>query len=235
MPFLRRESFASGRHAVRNDELPEMRDTDGTGIGRILEQSVIENHRAYQKRIDFYRSFGYDLEKERDFILDKSLPLFGDILEIGTGKGHFALALAMRGLHFTSIDVSAEAQQTALLNLQFSGLEKQVVFSIENAEHTSFPDRSFDCIFCVNVFHLLGDPAVALEEIVRLLRPAGKAVISDLTDKGVAIINACHTREGKNHDHLKHCLDAANDYFAAQAFSVKEFSSEAQRTIIASR
>ena len=71
-----------------------------------MEKEVLENHKRYLERVKLYRSFGYDLEKERDFILDKSLPISGEILEIGTGKGHFALVLAKRGFRFTSIDIS---------------------------------------------------------------------------------------------------------------------------------
>ena len=84
-----------------------------------MEKEVLENHKKYLDRVNFYRSFGYDLEKERDFILDQSLPISGDILEIGTGKGHFALALAKRGFSFTSIDISEEEQGIAKLNIQY--------------------------------------------------------------------------------------------------------------------
>jgi len=77
-----------------------------------LDKEALANHKIYTERVNFYRSFGYDLEKERDFILDKSLPISGEILEIGTGKGHFALALAKRGYNFTSIDISAQEQKS---------------------------------------------------------------------------------------------------------------------------
>ena len=89
-----------------------------------MEKEILENHKKYLDRVSFYRSFGYDLEKERDFILDKSLPIAGKILEIGTGKGHFALALAKRGFNFTSIDMSEEEQKIAKLNTQYYDLEK---------------------------------------------------------------------------------------------------------------
>ena len=49
----------------------------------------------------------------RKFIFDKSQPIFGDILEVGTGKGHFALILAQEGCYFTSVDISEEEQKFA--------------------------------------------------------------------------------------------------------------------------
>jgi 2-polyprenyl-3-methyl-5-hydroxy-6-metoxy-1,4-benzoquinol methylase len=194
---------------------------------------VLENHERYLERINFYRSFGYDLEKERDFILDKSLPISGKILEIGTGKGYFALALAKRGFNFTSIDVSEEEQKIARLNVQYYGLEKQVAFRIEDAQNLSFSNQSFDVIFSINVLHHLEKPMAVLKEMARLLRPAGKIVLSDFNAKGLEIINACQTREGRVHDCFKHDLGVAKDYFVNKGFDINEFQSEAQRVIVA--
>lgn len=198
-----------------------------------MNKKVLENHKRYLERVKFYRSFGYDLEEERDFILDKSLPISGEILEIGTGKGHFALALAKRGFNFISIDISAEEQKIAKLNIRYFGFEKRVIFKIENAEQLSFPNRSFDTIFSINVFHHLERPLAVLDEMIRLLQAKGKIVLSDFTSKGLEIINACHNAEGKKHDYFKHRLDEAKDYFIHKEFNVKEFQSEVQRIIVA--
>jgi ubiquinone/menaquinone biosynthesis C-methylase UbiE len=198
-----------------------------------LDKEVLENHTRYIERVRFYQSNGYDLEKERDFILDKSLPISGEILEIGTGKGHFALALAKRGYGFTSIDISNQEQEIAMLNLRYFGLEKQVAFRIEDAERLSFPGQSFHTIFSINVFHHLTRPLAVLDEISRLLYPSGKAVLSDFSDKGLEIINACHTHEGRTHDYAKHRLDEARDYFVNKGFSINEFQSKVQRTVVA--
>ena len=200
--------------------------------GGNLEKAVLENHKRYLERVNFYRSFGYDLEKERDFVLDISLPFSGEVLEIGTGKGHFALALAKRGFSFVSIDISEKEQGIAKLNMQYFGLEKQAVFRIENAQNLSFPGQSLDTIFSVNVFHHLEKPFAVLDEIVRLLRPAGKIVLSDFSEKGLEIINMCHTHEGRKHDYFEHRLDEAKDYFVNKGLAIKEFQSEVQRVII---
>lgn len=199
-----------------------------------MKKEVLQNHKRYLERVNFYRSFGYDLEKERDFILNKSLPISGKILEIGTGKGHFTLSLAKRGFSFVSIDISEEEQEIARLNLQYFALEKQAVLKIEDAGNLSFPAQSFDTIFSVNVFHHLKKPLAVLDEIIRLLRPGGKMSLSDFSAKGLEIINMCHMHEGRKHDYFKHRLDEARDYFVNKGFAVKEFQSEVQRVIIAS-
>jgi len=199
----------------------------------MTDKEILENHKKYLDRIRFYRTFGYDMEKEREFILNKSVPISGDILEIGTGKGHFALALAKQGFKFTTIDISEEEQYIAKLNTQYYHLEKQISFKIEDAQDLSFPDRSFDVIFSINVFHHLEKPQIVLNEIVRLLRPGGKIVLSDFNAKGLEIINACHEHEGRVHDYFKHDLSETKDYFAIRRLKVCEFQSEVQRVIIA--
>ncbi|MFA4992519.1 MAG: class I SAM-dependent methyltransferase [Candidatus Omnitrophota bacterium] len=200
-----------------------------------MEKEILENHRRYLERVNFYRSNGYDLEKERDFILDKSLPISGEILEIGTGKGHFALALARRSYSFISIDISKQEQEIAMLNLRYLGLEKQVVLKIEDATRLSFSDQSFNIIFSINVFHHLKNPQMALNEMIRLLKPSGKIVLSDFSAKGLEIINACHAFEGRTHDYFKHRLNEAKDYFITKGFNVKECQSEVQKVLIAER
>jgi len=197
-----------------------------------LEKEVFENHKKYLERVTFYRSYGYDLEKERDFILDKSLPISGEILEIATGKGHFALTLAKRGYSFISIDISKQEQEIAMLNLRYFGLEKQVVLKIEDARSLSFPDQSFNTIFSINVFHHLEKPMMVLDELIRLLRHNGKVVLSDFSDKGLEAINACHAFEGRRHDYFKHHLNEAKEYFITKGFNIKEYQSEVQKILI---
>ena len=198
-----------------------------------MEKNISENHIKYLERVSFYQSFGYDIEKEKCFILDKSLPICGNILEIGTGKGYFAIALAKRGFSFSSIDISKEEQRIAKLNIQYYGFEEQVILKTEDAERLSFPNQSFDTIFSINVFHHLENPLAVLDEMVRLLQLAGKAVLSDFSTEGLEIINMCHTQEGRKHDYFKHRLDEAKDYFVNKGLAIKEFQSEVQRVIIA--
>ena len=199
----------------------------------MTEKEVLENHKKYLERLRFYRSFDYDLEKERDFIFGKSLPISGKILEIGTGKGHFALALAKKGYNFTTVDISEEEQNIARLNLQYYGLEKQANFIIEDAQDLSFPDRSFNVIYSINVFHHLEKPQAVLNEITRLLMSEGKIVLGDFNTKGLEIINACHAHEGRVHDYFKHDLAEAKKHFIYSGLEVDEFQSETQRVIIA--
>ena len=44
-----------------------------------MEEKLLENHKRYLERIEFYKSFGYDIEKERRFIFEKAGPISGNI------------------------------------------------------------------------------------------------------------------------------------------------------------
>jgi 2-polyprenyl-3-methyl-5-hydroxy-6-metoxy-1,4-benzoquinol methylase len=75
-----------------------------------MGNELIENHQRYLERVALYQQYGYDIDKERSFIIEKSRSLSGNILEAGTGKGYFSLVLAREGFNFTSFDISAEEQ-----------------------------------------------------------------------------------------------------------------------------
>ena len=69
-----------------------------------MEREAIENHQRYLERKRLYQAYGFDIDKERKFAFNKSKPLYGDILEVGSGKGHFALTLAKEGYKFIRIN-----------------------------------------------------------------------------------------------------------------------------------
>jgi 2-polyprenyl-3-methyl-5-hydroxy-6-metoxy-1,4-benzoquinol methylase len=200
-----------------------------------LEDELLENHKRYLERNALYRSFGYDVDKERAFILEKAQPLYGAILEAGTGKGHFALALAKAGHSFVSFDISPEEQRFAKLNLAYFSFEKSADFRIENGERTSFSDGSFDTVFSVNVLHHLYNPTLVLDELIRLISPEGKLILADFTEEGFKTMDKIHGLEGKSHEAGKMTLSEARAYLVKKGFSVRTAESVYQRVLVASR
>ncbi|MBU2035518.1 MAG: class I SAM-dependent methyltransferase [Candidatus Omnitrophica bacterium] len=75
-----------------------------------MDNDVLENHKSYLARKELFNSFGFDIDRERELILVQTGPLFGKILEAGTGKGHFAITLAKAGYKFTTFDISTQEQ-----------------------------------------------------------------------------------------------------------------------------
>ena len=198
-----------------------------------MDEKILENHKRYSQRITFYKSLGYDVQKERSFILEKSFPLYGNILEVGTGKGYFTVQLAKEGFKFTSIDISEQEQEFAKLNIKYFGFDKLVDFRIEDAQHLKFDDSSFDVIFAINTLHHLKNPTKVIDELIRIVSFEGKIILSDFNQKGLEIIGRIHTSEGRRHEAGKTTLSEVGNYLEAKGFIVKKFNTAFQDVLIA--
>ena len=194
---------------------------------------IIENHHKYQQRLAFFKTFGYDIEREREIIFEQAQPVSGSILEDGTGKGHFAIALAQKGHHLTSVDVSEEEQKYARMNAQYFDLQGHIDFQVSDAGNLKFEDRSFDVIFAVNVFHHLESPDNVVDEMIRVCKDSGKIIISDFNKKGMELIAEIHRSEGREHPWGKAVLQQIGKYLEKRNFSVQRHETVFQETIAA--
>jgi len=198
-----------------------------------LQEELLENHKRYLERINVYKTFGYNIEEERKLILDKAQPLYGDILEVGTGKGYFTVALAREGYKFISVDISEEEQRLAKFNIKYFELEEFVDFKIENAEHLTFKDKSFEIIFSVNTLHHLANPFKVIDELARIVTFEGKIILSEFTEESLEIIDEVHASEGKIHPAGKSSLEDVENYLAQKKFKTERDRSRFQEVLIA--
>lgn len=198
-----------------------------------MESLSEQVHQDYLQKIEFYCSFGYDIEAERSFILDKAEPLSGDILEVGTGKGSFTVILAKRGYNFVSVDASYDQQKIGYLNLKHLDLDNQVIFKIENAENLSFKDKSFNTVISVNMIHHLDDPLKILGEFTRVLKDKGKIVLADFTKEGLEVINKIHLQRGSRHRTDKVDFSGLEKYFSQKGFKLGRHRDKFQKILLA--
>ncbi len=106
------------------------------------------------------------------------VPLAGaDALDLGTGPGPVALALAERGARVTGIDVSANQVSAAKNQARSRGLAGREAFSVGRAEATGLPASSFDLVTAGQCW-VWFDHDQALAEAERLLRPGGHLVVA---------------------------------------------------------
>lgn len=199
-----------------------------------MEKIVIENHERYRERINLYKKFGYDIEEERRFIIEKARPFNGKILEVGTGKGYLTIALAKAGYDFTSIDISEEEQKFARLNIKYFGLDKRVDFKIADAEHSSFKNKTFGVIFSVNLLHHLLNSFKVMEELIRIVSFDGKIVLSDFSKEGLRVVDKIHETEGRKHEVSQVDLNDMANYLLDKSFKIERHRTEFQETLIAS-
>jgi len=107
------------------------------------------------------------------------------LLELGAGTGWLLECLAGRSppLRVVGLDVAEGMIEVARQRFQESGPQApQLVLG--DAARLPFRDASFDCLVCTYTLEVLPDEAVPriLDELRRVLRPAGRLVIADLTD-----------------------------------------------------
>ncbi|MGV8058764.1 MAG: class I SAM-dependent methyltransferase [Smithellaceae bacterium] len=200
-----------------------------------MENEIIENHQRYSERVALYQKYGYDIEEERSFVIEKACPFSGNILEAGTGKGYFSVVLARLGFHFTSFDISAEEQQYARLNLAYHGLASSVRFDVADLECLPYPDASFDVIFAVNIIHHLSSVRSACDELVRILSPMGKIVLSDFNTRGFALVDKVHVLEGRQHEVGAGTMIETKDILTEYGLTVDEHQGANQDVLVACR
>jgi ubiquinone/menaquinone biosynthesis C-methylase UbiE len=95
------------------------------------------------------------------------------ILDVGTGTGRAAIALARQGAIVTGVDASAEMLAVAERRARDAGAAVTLVRG--DAHRLEFPDRSFDAVVCLRVVMHTPDWRASLGELCRV--SAGRLVL----------------------------------------------------------
>jgi ubiquinone/menaquinone biosynthesis C-methylase UbiE len=101
------------------------------------------------------------------------------VLEVAPGPGYLSIELAKTGrASVTGLDISKSFVEIARKNAEREGVS--VEFQLGNACAMPMPSGFFDLVVCRAAFKNFSEPAKALAEMHRVLKPGGKAVIIDL-------------------------------------------------------
>jgi ubiquinone/menaquinone biosynthesis C-methylase UbiE len=121
-----------------------------------------------------------------------------DVLEVAPGPGYFAIELARLGnFKITGLDISRTFREIAIENALRAGVK--IDFRLGNASAMPFADESFDFVYCSAAFKNFSQPVEALNEMDRVLRPGGQALIEDLRrDISMDEVNAYIEQSGRN-------------------------------------
>lgn len=104
------------------------------------------------------------------------------LLDVGCGVGMPAIRVAQKtDAQVTAITVSKWQIQEATRRVNGAGLRGQVRFERVDAGSMPFPDDVFDAVLAFDSFPNSPDKAEWLREMVRVLRPAGRCVVTELT------------------------------------------------------
>lgn len=126
-----------------------------------------------------------------------------DALDIATGGGHTALALAPYVRHVVASDLTPAMLQAAEAFIRGEKGAENVSFEIAEAERLPFADASFDIVSCRIAPHHFEDVRAFCAEVARVLRPGGRFVLIDSLapedDELDAFINEVEWRRDTTH------------------------------------
>jgi ubiquinone/menaquinone biosynthesis C-methylase UbiE len=97
------------------------------------------------------------------------------VLEIGCGLGTDGAQFAKAGADYTGIDLTDAAVELSRRRFELSDLKG--TFRTADAEKLDFPDNSFDLVYSHGVLHHTPDIERAIDEVHRVLKPGGRAVV----------------------------------------------------------
>jgi ubiquinone/menaquinone biosynthesis C-methylase UbiE/DNA-binding transcriptional ArsR family regulator len=202
-----RLAAASGLAAVLADLMPENDPALGLDLERLeaVKQSWAVKAAAYFHRhaVDWDRVRALHVDQAR---VDAALKrLFRrapvrDLLDIGTGTGHVLQVLGEEVEAAIGIDRSRDMLIVARANIHRAGLRHCQVRQAEMM-HLPFAGASADAVTFHMVLHYAEDPAGAVAEAARVLRPGGRLIVVDF---------APHTREELREAHAHRWLGFAD-------------------------
>jgi len=170
----------------------------------------------------------YTTIREHDAELDllvrqvsELLPAGSRILEVAPGPGYLAIELARLGTYqVVGLDISASFIQIARAKAKQAGVA--VEFQHGDAAHMPFGADSFDFIICRAAFKNFSEPVHAIQEMYRVLKLGGTALIIDLRgdaspedirtavrSMGLSAINRLITQAAFKHFLLKNAYTGA--------------------------
>jgi arsenite methyltransferase len=112
------------------------------------------------------------------------------VLDVGTGRGLLMIGAAQKlttgkavGIDvWSKTDLSGNSQEKTQRNVGIEGVSARVEVRNDDATALTFPDASFDVVLsnlCIHNIPTRAGRDRACREIVRVLKPGGRAVISD--------------------------------------------------------
>ncbi|HZF75939.1 MAG TPA: metalloregulator ArsR/SmtB family transcription factor [Acetobacteraceae bacterium] len=107
-------------------------------------------------------------------------PHLGALLDIGAGTGRLLELVAPRCDRAVGVDASRDMLALARARLAERGLAERATVRQADMYRLPFPDAVFDAVTMQMVLHYAEDPAAALAEAARVLKPDGLLVLVDL-------------------------------------------------------
>ena len=135
---------------------------------------------------------GYDLVSEhRRAVEFAEFSVTDRILDVATGSGRMAFALAAAGCRVISGDIDGEMVRET--RERVGALTRDAVtFCIMDATRLDQPDASFASVATANALHHMAEPERVLQEMTRVLRADGRLLIVEFNEHGFRVMDQVH-------------------------------------------
>lgn len=140
------------------------------------------NQKAFEGQSKGFSSAGdtyADEEGLRWMLQDLPVSRAATALDIATGTGEFARALAPHVSEVIGLDATDAMLERGRAFVQRGGIEN-LRFQKGIAQEIPFEDESFDIVSSRYAFHHFADPKPVLSEMVRVCKPDGHLIIVDI-------------------------------------------------------
>ncbi|WP_428246344.1 ArsR/SmtB family transcription factor [Ferrovibrio sp.] len=114
-----------------------------------------------------------------------------DLLDIGTGTGRLLEVLAPHFERAIGVDLSREMLAVARTNLERAGIRNAQVRQAD-MYNLPLPAQSFDVAIVHQVLHYADEPAKAINEAARVLRPGGQLIVVDFAPHDLEFLRKDH-------------------------------------------
>ena len=98
-----------------------------------------------------------------------------DVLEVGLGYGTVSQKIAEAGARYSGLDIASGPVEVVNLRLSMNRLGGRA--QVGSILRAPFPAESFDVVVTIGCLHHTGNLRGAIEEVHRILRPGGRALI----------------------------------------------------------
>jgi ubiquinone/menaquinone biosynthesis C-methylase UbiE len=144
----------------------------------LVQRPILAQQSSAPKGINSERSLPDRYSYVVQDILNHCKPEKGFWVDLGAGKGQLTIPLVeATGNPVVMLDPNADSLSQGLEIAREKGLGHRLSAVVGVAENMPFPDNSVDLVVSRGSVFFWSDPVKGLQEVHRVLRPGGKAMI----------------------------------------------------------
>ncbi|HRZ42243.1 MAG TPA: bifunctional demethylmenaquinone methyltransferase/2-methoxy-6-polyprenyl-1,4-benzoquinol methylase UbiE [Bacteroidales bacterium] len=127
-------------------------------------------------------SFGIDQRWRKKLVKRLALLHPGEVLDVATGTGDLALAVAkVTKARITGTDIAEKMLEIASRKISDRGMAERIRFVHADGESLPFEDHSFDAVTIAFGIRNFENPLAGLHEFYRVLKPGGQVFILEFS------------------------------------------------------